>query len=183
MATTVSRPPGPWHPGPVPELVPAPDAPLGGPDPTRRWALALGGATVFPGIAPEEADRTWDALAAMTPHELALALVPVHLPVVLSDGAGPHLLDATGRLLLAVGEQGRLPGLHVVMGPDGAGAERIGVAGPGPGEGRGGLWRWRVWARVPPVQRLPALDALARAAGADDLRSWRDGWTESGGAG
>ena len=156
--------------------VAAPGAALGASDPTRRWALDLGDGARFPGVTPEEADRFGPALAALPAPARAGALLPVRLPVLLTDGAGPHLLDVDGRLLLAVGPHGALPGARVVMGAEGPGWERVGVAHPGPGEG---LWSWAAWARVPPAARVPALDALLEARDGQGLAAWRDRWAGS----
>jgi|GEM_PF-462627 len=153
--------------------IPAPDAPLGAPDVTRRWALDLGDGPCFPGLTPEEADRAAPALGALDPAARAGALVPVQLPVLLTDGAGPHLVDVAGRLLLAVGAHGDDGDARVAMGPEGPGWEIVGVVRPAP---VAPLWRWTARARVAPAARVPALDALLAAAGAAALSAWEARW-------
>lgn len=152
-------------------LVARPDAPAGGADPTRRWALAFSdGRERFPGIARTEADLLLAAPPAPAGEWDGL-LVRVALPVVLSDGAGPHLLDAGGRLVLALGAHPRLPGASLAMGearPD----HRVGLVAP---VGDGGLWRWLADDVVASAGRVAALDALDALGPGDDLRGWRAG--------
>ena len=111
----------------------APAAPAGSGDPTRRWALAFpDGATRFPGIARTEGQAVLAALEGVAPADWDRHLVEVTLPVLLSEGAGPHLLDAGGRLTLALGAHPALEGERVAMGeaaPRPAGRARSG--GPG----------------------------------------------------
>ena len=70
-------------------LRPAPAAPAGSSDPTRRWALDFpDGSTRFPGIARTEAETAIPELERMDPADWDGALVEVSLPVLLSEGAG-----------------------------------------------------------------------------------------------
>ena len=64
----------------------------------------------------------------------------VALPVIVSDGAGPYLLDATGRITLALGAHPALPGLRVAMGEPRP-RHRVGLVRP-TGEARVWAWRW-----------------------------------------
>jgi hypothetical protein len=113
-----------------------------------------------------EAAAVW--LAALAPAEWARALVPVTLPVVLSDGAGPYLLDVAGRLILAVAEHPRIDGARLAMGP----AEPrhpLGLVRPAPG---GAGWRWLARADVTPERRMEALDALDALGAATEAEAW-----------
>ena len=113
-----------------------------------------------------QAAVTW--LGSLAATEWEAALIPVTLPVVLSDGAGPYLLDAAGRLILAVAPHPRIAGARVAMGP----AEPrhpIGLVRPAPG-GEG--WRWIARAEVAPERRLEALDALDALDGESEAEAW-----------
>jgi hypothetical protein len=142
----------------APELVACEGAALGSSDPTRRWALRFpDGVERFAGLTRIEGFAVADALAGEADPDRAL--VPVTLPVVLSDGAGPHLVDADGRLVLALGAHPAIAGASVAMG-EAAPAHAVGLverAGDGP------LWRWVARARVAPGDRVEALDALDAA--------------------
>ena len=98
------------------EVIRAPDAPLGGGDPTRRHAVLADGLVLLPGLTRPEADDACRWLGAMASDDRPLALAEVALPVVLTDGAGPHLLDADGGLVLALGPHPALAGGRVAMG-------------------------------------------------------------------
>jgi len=143
----------------APELVACEGAVLGSSDPTRRWALRFpDGTERFAGVSRIEGFAVAEALAGVA--EPDRVLVRVTLPVVLSDGAGPHLVDADGRLVLALGAHPRIAGTSVAMG-EAAPAHAIGLverAGDGP------LWRWVARAQVAPADRVTALDALDAAA-------------------
>jgi hypothetical protein len=138
-------------------LVEAPRAPAGSGDPSRRWALAFAdGAERFPGITRPEGDAAAAGLAAMHPDGWDAALVEVVLAVVLSDGAGPYLIDAVGRITLVLAAHPALPGVHLAMGepvPD----HRIGLVRRRPGVP---VWEWIARAEVSPAARVAALDAL-----------------------
>lgn len=151
-------------------LVAAPDAPAGAADAGRRWALRAGEdrPDLFPGIAPEEADEVAPALGGLPPSRWGRMAVEVALPVVLSDGAGPYLLDARGRLALALAPHPRVVGVRVAMG-EAAPAHRIGAVRR-MGDGR--LWEWVCAADVMPVDRVDALDELDAAGDPADLDHW-----------
>lgn len=138
-------------------LVQAPRAPAGSGDPSRRWALAFGdGAERFPGITRPEGDAAAAELARMPPDGWDAALVEVVLAVVLSDGAGPYLIDAAGRITLVLAAHPALEDVHLAMGepvPD----HRIGLVRRRPG---GPVWEWIARAEVPPEGRVAALDEL-----------------------
>jgi hypothetical protein len=149
-------------------LVGAPGAGLGRADVTRRWALVRGGPARFAGLTRPEGEAAAAWLAALTDAEWELALVPIALPVVISDGAGPYMLDAGGRLILAVADHPRVADARVAMGP----AEPdhpIGAVRAAPG---GAGWRWLARADVAPELRLEALDALDAAADEAALERW-----------
>jgi len=161
-----------------PVIVDAPGAPLGAADATRRHALLLpDGRVRFPGVTAPEGTRTAAVLAGLGPEGWDRALLEVALPVLLSGGAGPHLVDAEGRLVLAVAEHPRLAGARIAMGPSaglpgGGGGEVVGLvrrAGPG-------VWTWSVRALVPPDGRNAALDDLDAARDEADLGAWRARW-------
>lgn len=142
----------------APELVASEGAALGGSDPTRRWGLRFGDGVVrFAGVTRTEGAAAAEALAGEPDPDRVL--VHVTLPVVLSDGAGPHLVDAGGRLVLVLGPHPHLAGASVAMG-EAAPDHAIGVVEPADA---GGLWRWVALARVAPGGRVAALDAIDAA--------------------
>jgi hypothetical protein len=156
----------------APTVIPAPSAPLGRTDPTRRFALDVGpGPPAFPGLARDEAEDLAAALPARTRPDTRRFLVRVTLPVLLSDGAGPHLLDDAGRLTLALADHPQLAGLRVAMGEASPG-HRIGVVAPRE-EPR--LWQWEAEAIVAPARRLEALELLDQAVDAEALARWQSG--------
>lgn len=157
---------------PAAEPVKVPDAPLGRADATRRWGLRVpGGAVVFAGLARPEAERLAD-VAGQGGAPLPQLAVAVELPVVLSDGAGPHLLCADGSLALALGAHPHLPDVRVAMGEPRP-AHRIGLVAPVSDE----VWRWRFAALVDPADRVTALDDLAEAADEPGLAAWGSRFT------
>jgi hypothetical protein len=144
-------------------------APAGSGDPTRRWALGFpDGVTRFPGIARTEADLVIPRLARTAPAQWDVALVEITLPAVLSEGAGPHLLDAAGRITLALGPHPALAGRLVAMGEPGP-THRIGLVERVDGR----LWRWTVDAEVEPARRIEELDRLDAAADEAGARRWQ----------
>ena len=94
----------------------APDAPLGGGDPTRRHAVRADGRALMPGLTRPEAEDAREWLAVVPAPDRPLALAEVALPVLLTDGAGPHLLGADGALVLVLGPHPWLQGARVAMG-------------------------------------------------------------------
>jgi hypothetical protein len=150
-------------------VVAAADAPAGSADPTRRWALAFpDGVVRFPGIARDEATAVLEALRRLAPERWDEALVAIVLPVVLSDGAGPHLLDARGRITLALADHPTIPGARVAMG-EARPLHRVGLAAP---LGDGPLWRWLAAREVDAAGRIAALDALDAAPDLAAARRW-----------
>jgi hypothetical protein len=148
----------------------APAAPAGSGDPTRRWALDFpDGALRFPGIARTEAQAVIPPLESLDPADWDRALVEVSLPVLLSEGAGPYLLDAAGRVILALGPHPALDGERVAMGEPAPG-HRIGLVRRVDGR----LWRWTVDAEVAPADRIGALDRLDAAGDAEAARAWQE---------
>ena len=125
----------------------------------------------MPGLTRPEAEAAVAWLAGMPAADRGLALAEVALPVVLSDGAGPHLLGADGALVLVLGEHPRLDRMHVAMGAPSPG-HAVGVVRPG---AEGG-WLWMARAVVPEQRRVPALDSLDAVADAAGLAAWADEW-------
>ncbi len=158
-------------------LRPAPAAPAGSGDPTRRWALGFpDGSARFPGIARTEAQAVIPELGRMDPAEWDGALVEVALPVLLSEGAGPYLLDAAGRITLALGPHPALAEHLVAMGEPGP-AHRIGLVRRVAGR----VWSWTVDAEVMPGRRVEELERLDAAADADAALRWQDEARRGGG--
>lgn len=162
-----ARPPAGFAP------VAAPDAPAAGSDPTRRWAIRFpDGRARLAGVTRTEADRLVSLVAGQPPAAWDDLLAEVALPVLLSDGAGPHLLDDAGRLVLVLAPHGILGGVSVAMGepaPD----HRVGVVERLTSDP---LWRWRASARVGADRRVACLDALAAVAADDGLAEWARRW-------
>ncbi len=133
----------------APELVSCEGAALGASDATRRWALRFAdGEERFRGVTRVEGAAAAGALAGVA--DPSRALVQVTLPVVLSDGAGPHLVDADGRLVLALGPHPHLRGASVAMG-EAVPHHAVGLVervGDGP------VWRWVARRRVPAAARV-----------------------------
>lgn len=155
----------------------APDAPAGAGDPTRRWALEFpDGASRFPGVARDEAEAVIPELERLAPGDWERALVEISLPVLLSEGAGPHLLDAAGRITLALGPHPVLPGERVAMG-EAAPHHRVGLVRRRAGR----LWSWTVEAEVAPERRVAALERLDAAADAGAARRWQERARRGGG--
>jgi hypothetical protein len=159
------------------QLVPCQGAPLGGGDPTRRWGVRCADGVVrWPGLTRPEAVALVDALEGRDV-VLADVLVQVELDVVLSDGAGPYLVDADGLLVLVVGPHPAADGDHVAIGQPGPQRARIGAVRR---TGFAGGWVWIVRAEVPGPARITALDALAAAGDQAALRGWADRAKSSG---
>jgi hypothetical protein len=154
----------------APEIVARPDAPAGASDPTRRWALRMGdGLERFPGLTRGEAAAAGPSLQALGPDGWDHGLAEIVLPVVLSEGAGPYLLDADGRITLVLGPHPAIAQAHVAMGHPGPG-HRIGLVARADA-----AWRWLVRAEVEPAGRVAALDALDACPGLPDARRWAAG--------
>jgi hypothetical protein len=158
-------------------VVDAPGATLGAADVTRRYGLAFpDGVTRFPGVTRPEAQKAAVVLSDLAPERWPAALVVVVLPVLLSDGAGPHLVDASGGLVLVVGAHPAGEGRHVAMAAvdatDVGGAAVIGVVR----ERRGGVWVWEGRATVDSDRRIAALDDLDAVRGDDELAGWLTRW-------
>jgi hypothetical protein len=152
-------------------LVACPRAPAGAGDATRRWALAFpDGRHRFAGVTRPEGQAAAVELARMGAGEWERALVEVALPALLSDGAGPHLLDAGGRVTLALGSHPRVPGALVAMGEPAPG-HRVGLVRR---RGSTRVWTWLVAAVVAPPARVEALDALDRAADLNEAVGWQE---------
>lgn len=156
-------------------IEPAPTAMLGRSDVTRRWAMRVtDGSSRFSGVTRVEAERAASSLATLAPDDLDRALVRVELGVVLSEGAGPYLVDAVGGLVLVVGSHDALSDLSVAIGearPD----HDIGlVAALG-----SGVWIWRAMATIAPVDRVAALDGLAECGDLVAVHEWERTWART----
>lgn len=152
----------------APELVECRGAALGGSDATRRWGLRFpDGRTRFAGVTRPEGLAAAPVLAELAGVDAERALVQVALPVLLSEGAGPHLVDASGRLVLVLGPHPSVAEARVAMGepsPDHA----VGLVEPV----EGGVWRWLARAAVEPSGRVAALDALDAVADRASAIAW-----------
>ena len=148
----------------MPTPVAAPSAPLASGDPTRRYGVEVDGAVMFPGLTRPEADT----VAAWLGHvdDPGLALVPVEIGVVLSDGAGPHLLDSAGGLVLVLGAHSHVAGAHVAMGAPSP-LHAVGAVAR-----RDGHWTWLARRDVPDAGRVAALDALDACGDESALVAW-----------
>lgn len=166
IVADMARPPTSTPPAVV--RVAAPGAPAGARDATRRWVLAFpDGRRRFAGVNPVEGDRAATVLNGLVEVLWDRALVEIALPVVLSDGAGPYLLDADGRITLALGAHPARPDDRVAMG-EAAPDHRIGLVQPA----GGGVWRWVVDAVVAPADRALALGDLDAASTDADVDRW-----------
>jgi len=154
-------------------VVASPRAPAGSADPSRRWALAFpDGIERFAGITRPEGDAAAPALGEMAPGGWERALVEVVLAVVLSEGAGPYMLDASGRITLVLGPHPRVAGAHLAMGEP-APAHRIGLVRR---RDDGPVWEWTARSDVAPARRVEALDELDTAADAGEAGAWERRW-------
>lgn len=151
------------------QAVACPDAPLGGGDPSRRWGVRCDDGRVrWPGLTRPEAERLITAMPPGYGHPDDL-LVEVTLDVVLSDGAGPHVADADGVLVLVLGPHPAIPGVWLAMGPSGPEHVRVGAVR---GVDVAGAWAWVARAVAPVAQRVARLDELAAADGQAALQAW-----------
>ncbi len=158
------------EPAGAPEIVARPDAPAGASDATRRWALRMDdGVERFAGVTRVEAAAAGPALQALGPDGWDDGLVEIVLPVVLSDGAGPYLLDADGRITLVLGPHPAITGAHVAMGHPAPG-HHVGLVARA-----GAAWRWLARAEVDPAGRVAALDALDACPGLPEALRWAAG--------
>ncbi len=150
------------------EIRASPGAPAGGGDPTRRWELAMpDGVGRFAGVTRTEGAAAAQALAALAPEAWETALVEIVLPVVMSDGAGPYLLDRDGRITLVVGAHPGVSGAHVAIGAPSP-AHRVGIVGR-----RGDvLWQWLARVEAAPGDHIRALDALDACPDLPSARRW-----------
>lgn len=123
-------------------------------DETRRHGVADGrGEVRFTGLTRPEAEDALPALAELA--DPAVGLVRVVLPVVLTDGAGPHMVDADGRLTLAIADHPGRPGWRVAVGEP-LPHHRVGIVAPA----GAGVWRWVTRASVEPTGLARAIDDL-----------------------
>lgn len=146
-------------------------------DPTRSQGIGLGSGTRarFPGLTVAEAERVGRDLDVEPESDIAATLertlVRIDLPAVLSDGAGPHLLDADGHLTLALGVHPKIDGTRVVMGephPEHA----VGLVTPISDEEPSFLWRWLGRRDVSPADRVRALDEIHDLASIEAVMAW-----------
>jgi hypothetical protein len=153
------------------EVIRVDDAPMAGGDPTRRYGVAADGRVLMPGLTRDEAARACEWLPHLDAADCPLALSEVLLPVVLTDGAGPHLLDAHGRLVLVLGAHPVLPDARMAMG-QAATAYVMGLVQPLAGGG----WAWLVRAESDEDARVEVLDDLDAAADWPAAREWARRW-------
>lgn len=149
----------------------AADALLAAGDPTRGHAVSDDGRLLLPGLTRPEAEAACVWLATVDPRNRPLVLAEVALPVVLTEGAGPHLLDAPGTLVLVLGPQPHIAGAHVAMGAPSP-RYAVGVVR----EIGGGGWLWLARAEVAEADRVAALDGADGSVGDDALRAWAREW-------
>lgn len=155
-------------------VVSAPAASLGTADITRRWALRCpDGRDRWPGLTRPEAESACEGFAGGGPRDWDAGLVRAELGVVLSDGAGPYLVDSDGVLVLVVAVHPSLSTAHIAMGPLDPQWLRIGVAEP---DGAVGVWHWRARADVSVGQRVAALDGLDQAQTVAEMSAWAARW-------
>jgi hypothetical protein len=153
------------------EPIRVPDAPLAAGDPTRCHAVSADGQVLLPGLTRPEAEAACGWLQPVPVPDRALALAEVALPVVLTDGAGPHLLDAPGTLVLVLGPHPHIDGAHVAMGAPSP-RQAVGVVR----ELGGGGWIWLARAEADDAGRVAALDGADSAVDGDALRAWARTW-------
>lgn len=144
-----------------------PDAPMAAGDPTRVHAVRADGRVLMPGLTRPEAQGACEWLRHVPAHDRWLALAEVVLPVVLTDGAGPHLLDADGGLVLALAPHPSIAGARVAMGAPSP-LHAVGLVRP---VGDGG-WSWLARAEVDDAGRVAALDALDAVVDAEGIAAW-----------
>lgn len=151
------------------DIVAAPRAPIASGDVSRRWALAASdGVPRFAGVTRPEGQAAAAVIAGIDPARWDRLLVRVTLAVVLSDGAGPYLLDAQGRLALVLGPHRGILSAHVTMG-DAMPLQAIGLTrrlDDGP------VWEWIARADVAPSDAVGALDALDELIDSRGAREW-----------
>jgi hypothetical protein len=153
------------------DVVAADDAPLGSGDPTRRWALRCDdGITRWPGITRNEAAGMAAALASRSNADGLVAVID--LGVVLSDGAGPYLVDADGVLVLVVDRHPMLAGSAIAMANLTTDRMRIGLVR----EAGAPAWEWVVTAELAAADRVSALDALVGIGDPSGLHIWNRVW-------
>jgi hypothetical protein len=153
------------------EVVPVPSAPLGASDATRRWGvLCADGHTRWPGVTRVEADAACRGLAATGSDSPGAALLGVELGVVLSDGAGPYVVDADGVLVLVLDRHAHIPECSFAMGQVDRDRVRLGLVRD---RGAHGIWEWVTQADVAVTDRVTVLDRLAAA---ETLEAISRGW-------
>jgi hypothetical protein len=162
----------------VTRVVPADDAALGSGDPTRRWALADGqGVVRWPGLTRNEADALANVLSASGSVDPDAVLGQVELGVVLSDGAGPYLVDADGVLVLVVDAHPHLDGVAIAIANTATDRVRIGAVRPLAAPAG---WEWVARAGCAAADRIGALDDLARTESLQGLQGWSRTWDGRG---
>ncbi len=156
-------------------------------DPTRNRGIrsGSGGDVRFAGLTAGEADRAVRAIEGTgddaggsplseLPH-LERFLVKVDLAAILTDGAGPHLLDDRGHLAIVVADHPQLAGTMIVMGephPE----HTIGLVAPDSGSDRSAfVWRWIGRRDVAPADRIRALDDLDGLEAVEEVAAWVEG--------
>ena len=127
------------------------------------------GTTRFPGVTRVEAAAAAPALGSVHAGRWSSALVEVTLAVVLTEGAGPYTLDATGRITLVLGPHGAVADVHLAMGEPGP-SHRVGLVRR---HADGPVWEWVVYADIEPDGRVGALDDLDAVTDLVAAEHWR----------
>jgi hypothetical protein len=154
------------------DVVPVPAAPLGAADATRRWGVLCDDGDVrWPGMTRVEAEDACPALAGGGPDQWGATLIRVELGVVLSDGAGPYLVDADGVLVLVLDRHSHIADGHLAMGQRDEARARIGLVSD---RGAHGAWRWLARADVDVAAMVAVLDQLADADTEEAIVRWQD---------
>ncbi len=148
-----------------PQPIQVANAPLAAGDPTRRFAVDVAGTPFFPGLTRPEAE---DVCAWVGDgNNPVRALVLVELGMFLSDGTGPHLLDASGALVLVLGPHSQVGGALVAMGALSP-LHAMGAVG----QLATGRYRWIVRRDVSEAARVVVLNALDACGDYKALLAW-----------
>ncbi len=147
-----------------PQPIQVANAPLAAGDPTRRFAVDVAGTPFFPGLTRPEAEAVCAWVGDGNP---VRALVLVELGMFLSDGTGPHLVDASGALVLVLGPHSQVDGALVAMGALSPLHAVGAVEKMAPGR-----YRWIVRRDVSEAARVGVLDALDACGDHEALLAW-----------
>ena len=139
------------------DVLAVPDARLGASDVTRRWGMRRADGRIgWPGITAVEGDRAARGCDRCASSAFDNALVCIELGVVLSDGAGPYLVDVDGTLVLVLAQHPALSACHLAMSQYDDGHFRVGVVRDC---AMNGWWRWEGFRDISADDQIVALDA------------------------